>query len=245
MLLAAALAACTSSSPSVDDGGAGGSDDGGARIDSGGGGEAGPSCAAAPAAEMGQATYYDADGTGNCSFDASTDFFVAAMNATDYGNAVWCGACVDVTGPNGHVVVRITDQCPGCSAGSLDLSETAFKAIAPLSAGRVDISWHEVECPVSGPLDYQFQDGSSKFYTAIQIRNARYPIAKVEAIDAGGAATEIARKSYNYFVATSGLGAGPYALRVTDQRGHVIDDTGIDLAPGGDSQGSAQFPSCP
>ena len=242
LLALVTLAACTSPASSGVDGG-GGADGGGGGDDGG----TGPACTAAPADETGQATYYNADGTGSCSFDASSDFLVAAMNATDYGNAVWCGACVDVTGPNGngHVVVRVVDKCPGCSAGSLDLSETAFGMLAPLSAGRVDISWHEVACPVTGPIAYEFQSGSSKFYTAIQIRNHRYPIAKLESVDSGGVATEIARKDYNYFVAASGLGAGPYALRVTDTRGHVLDDAAVPLAPGATSDGAAQFPTCP
>ncbi|HEY1548047.1 MAG TPA: hypothetical protein VGG28_09505, partial [Kofleriaceae bacterium] len=79
------------------------------------------SCSAAPAAETGDGTYYDADGTGNCSFDASpNDLMVAAMNKPDYGNAAWCGACVAVTGPMGNTItVRVVDSCPGCSHGDL------------------------------------------------------------------------------------------------------------------------------
>jgi expansin (peptidoglycan-binding protein) len=210
--------------------------------DSSGSGSA--ACTAAPAGETGQATYYNADGTGACSFDAGSDFLIAAMNATDYGTATWCGGCVDVTGPQGHVVVRIVDECPGCSQGSLDLSETAFGMISPLSAGRVAISWHQVDCPVSGPIAYQFQSGSSQFYTAIQLRNTRYPQLTLSAVDSSGSATPLPRQSYNYFVASSGLGPGPYTLRVTDDRGQAIEDTNIALATSGAQPGSAQFPSC-
>jgi expansin (peptidoglycan-binding protein) len=45
------------------------------------------------------------------------------------------------------VVVRIVDLCPGCGLGDLDLSMTAFAKIAPLSRGRVPITWHFVPCP--------------------------------------------------------------------------------------------------
>src|ERR1700729_3881732 len=120
----------------------------------------GADCTAIPAAESGDGTYYDADGTGNCSFDASPDdLMVVAMNAPDYGNAVWCGACLSVTGPMATITVRVVDQCPECAHGDLDLSETAFGMIAPLSAGRVSITWHEVACDVTGPIAYQFKDG--------------------------------------------------------------------------------------
>ena len=208
----------------------------------------GGSCAAVPAAETGDGTYYTtADGTGNCSFDASpNDLNVAAMNAVDYDNAAWCGACLDVTGPNGHVVVRVVDQCPECLHGALDLSPQAFQQIAPLSAGRVTINWHEVPCNVTGPIAYEFKDGSNPYWSAIQIRNARYPIAKLEAKDKTGAWAAVPRMDYNYFVDASGLGNGPYALRVTDQRGHVIEDDSVPFTGASTSTPSgAQFDACP
>ena len=50
-----------------------------------------PSCTAARAPLTGEATYYAADGTGNCSFDASSDLMVAAISGPDYALAAWCG----------------------------------------------------------------------------------------------------------------------------------------------------------
>jgi expansin (peptidoglycan-binding protein) len=205
----------------------------------------GGNCSDPPAEASGEGTYYDADGTGNCSFDASpNDLMVAAMNAVDYNTAAWCGACLAVTGPSGSVTVRVVDQCPGCAHGDLDLGREAFAMIAPLSAGRVAITWHEVACEVSGPIAYHFKDGANAYWTAIQIRNHRYPIASVEAQD-GSSWREIARVSYNYFVETAGLGPGPYALRVSDTRGHVLEDPAIALGDNVTRTGAAQFPSCP
>lgn len=193
----------------------------------------------------GEGTYYDADGSGNCSFEASGDLMVAAMNAADYNHAAWCGSCVAVTGPMGEVTVRVVDQCPGCAAGDLDLSREAFAKIAALSAGRVPISWRPVPCDVSGPIAYHFKDGSNAFWTAIQIRNHRYAISSLEALDAAGAYTKIDRADYNYFVATKGLGPGPYTLRITDTRANVVEDTSIALGDSVSRQGAAQFPLCP
>ena len=205
------------------------------------------SCTAAPAAETGDGTYYTtADGTGNCSFDAVANPLVAAMNAPDYMNAAWCGACLDVTGPNGHVVVRVVDQCPECKHGDLDLSPQAFQLIAPLSAGRVSITWHEVPCDVTGPIGYRFKEGSNPYWSAIQIRNGRWPVAKLEAKDQSGAWIDVPRLDYNYFVDASGLGNGPYALRVTDQRGHVIEDDSVPFTGASTSTPSgSQFDACP
>ncbi|MGE0870418.1 MAG: expansin EXLX1 family cellulose-binding protein [Kofleriaceae bacterium] len=204
----------------------------------------GDDCLAPRAALSGEGTYYDADGTGNCGFDADPGLMVAALNAVDYDDAAWCGACVAVSGPDGEVVVRIVDQCPECKHGDLDLSVEAFAKIAPISAGRVPITWHEVACDVSGPISYQFKDGSNPYWVAIQIRDHRYPIAKLEARD-GGEYVAIDRVDYNYFVREQGLGEGPFDLRVTDTRGQVLEDSGIALGDAVIRQGASQFPVCP
>ncbi len=204
-----------------------------------------PACAGAPAPESGDGTYYAADGTGNCSFDASPDdLMVAAMNAPDYANAAWCGACLEVTSGSAKVTVRVVDQCPGCKHGDLDLSQQAFLILSPLAAGRIPITWHEVACPVTGAASYHFKDGSNPYWIAIQMRDTRYPIGKLEA-KAGGAWTEIGRLDYNYFVDASGLGAGPLALRVTDQRGHTIEDDAVPFAASTSAPSASQFPACP
>lgn len=219
-----------------------------ATLGCGGGGETalpGGSCSAAPPEVSGEGTYYAATGAGNCGFDESPgDLMVAAMNAQDYNTAAWCGACLEVSGPDGTVTVRVVDQCPECVHGDLDLSREAFERIAPLSAGRVPITWREVACNVSGPIAYHFKDGANAYWTAIQIRNHRYPIARVEAM-VEGAYREIPRLDYNYFVEDSGLGPGPYTLRVTDTRGQTVEDSGIALGDDVTRQGTSQFPACP
>ncbi|MEO6774905.1 MAG: expansin EXLX1 family cellulose-binding protein [Kofleriaceae bacterium] len=196
---------------------------------------------------QGEGTYYAADGTGNCSFDPSPDdLLVAAMNKPDYGDAAWCGACVAVTGPKGVVTVRIVDSCPGCAHGDLDLSPQAFDMIADHAAGRVPISWHEVGCDVTGPIEYHFKDGANAYWTAVQLRNARYVTTKLEVMN-NGAYTEIPRLDYNYFVDASGLGPGPFEFRVTSTRPQgelVLEDSGIALGDNVTRTGANQFPVC-
>jgi expansin (peptidoglycan-binding protein) len=142
------------------------------------------------------------------------------------------------------VVVRVVDQCPGCKHGDLDLGRQAFAKIAPLSAGRVSIAWHEVACPVTGPITYRLKAGSNPQWTAIQLRNHRYAIAGLSVRGQAGAYRPIARTDDNYFVAPSGLGAGPYALRVTDVHGQVLEDGALALGSAGPVPGAAQLPIC-
>lgn len=196
---------------------------------------------------QGIATYYDATGAGACSFDATPeDLMVGAMNADEYDNAALCGAYVFVTGPKGSVTVRIVDLCPECKVGHLDLSREAFAAIADPVAGRVDITWQIVSPALSGPISYHFKDGSNQWWTAVQVRNHRNPVARFEYQAESGAWIEVPRTDYNYFVQTEpGMGPGPYHFRVTDSYGNVLIDSGIPHVENGTVDGAAQFPAGP
>lgn len=238
-LLAVAACGGTSAPQNGTDGSVPGGDASVSQIDA-----ASVSCPAA-AQESGEATYYDADGSGNCSFDPIPgDFLVAALNNADYDTASACGACAEVTGSSGTVVVRIVDRCPGCGAGGIDLSQTAFSQVAELSAGRIDVAWKFVDCPVDANLQVHFKDGSNGFWTALQIRRHRRSIASLEARSSSRDWHEVNRLNYNYFVDTDGLGEGPYDLRLTDVYGEVVQVDGVE--PGDDvlRDTSEQFSAC-
>jgi expansin (peptidoglycan-binding protein) len=202
-------------------------------------------CGAAPEEHSGEATYYAADGSGNCSFPASPgDLMVAALNTADYEGSEACGACAEVDGPDGSVVVRIVDRCPGCETGDIDLSEQAFAAIAPIKTGRIPVSWRFVPCDVTGPLRYHFKEGSNAFWVGIQVRNHRHGIARLEGRQADGTWAALGRENYNYFVDASGMGAGPLALRVTDVHGFIVEDSAIPLGDDTEAASASQLPAC-
>jgi expansin len=237
MVLAAPLA-CGGGGGGGDDGGGGGSDGHEAA-------DAATAVCGEEAEHSGDGTYYDADGSGNCMFDPSPDdLMVAAMNETDYENSGACGACADVEGPDGRILVRIVDRCPECAPGDLDFSREAFAMIAAIEAGRVDIRWRYVECPVAGPMSFRFKEGSNPYWTAIQVRNHRQRIAGLEARAGGGAYRAVAREQYNYFVAPEGLGEGPYDLRVTDVYGHAVEEPAVEPGDGVEVAGTTQMPAC-
>jgi expansin len=195
----------------------------------------------------GNATYYvEADGSGNCMFDPTPDdLMVAAMNHTDYANAALCGAYVAINGPKGSVTVRIVDRCPECAPGSIDLSPQAFDRIADRAAGIVPITWRIVSPELSRPIAYRFKEGSNQWWTAVQVRHHRNPIARLEYRDPAGQFVAVPRTEYNYFVAEAGMGAGPFTFRVTDIYGNVLIDTGIPHNVGVEISGSGQFPPAP
>jgi expansin (peptidoglycan-binding protein) len=194
----------------------------------------------------GEATWYYADGTGACSFDASPqDMLVAAMNIDQWDNSAYCGSYVHAVGPLGEVTVRIVDLCPGCSHGDIDLSQEAFSQIANLSSGRVPVSWQVVSPELSGPIAYHFKDGSNQWWTAVQIRNHRNPVANLEFLD-DGQWVNVPRTYYNYFVQYQpGMGVGPFTFRVTDVYGNQLVDSDIPHLEDTTIEGAAQFPPGP
>lgn len=174
----------------------------------------------------GEATFYDPNGNGNCSF--GTDVLgrdIAALNNPDYDMAAWCGACAEVTGPKGKITVLIQDRCPECKSGDLDLNPEAFDKIADHAAGRVKITWNFVSCEVTGPVKYHFKEGSSAGWTAVQILNHRLPVAKFEySRDNGATWKSVSRVEYNYFLEEGGFGPNITLVRITSATGKVLED---------------------
>ena len=168
-------------------------------------------CPDTPIIHSGEATFYDyVVGSGSCSFDstdtASDDSMVGAMNQYDYLNSQICGACLSVTGPRATILIRIVDLCPGCVKGGIDLSPNAFLLIADTSQGRVPITWHVVAYNAVGAIVYHFKAESSQWWTAVQIRNHRYPIYSLEYQTPENNFKQVSRVDYNYFVEQSGMG---------------------------------------
>jgi expansin len=191
----------------------------------------------------GQATYYAATGDGNCMFGPSpNDLMVAAMNNTEYDSSSVCGASIHVKGRLGEITVRIVDLCPECPVGNIDLSKQAFAKIDDTIQGRVPVTWWYVESQVTGPIQYRVKTGSNPWWIGIQILNHRTPVVKLEAFYNGVWVT-IPRMYYNYFVYASGLGPGPFTLRVTDFYDQQLVDTNIPLTPDAITNGQANFSS--
>jgi expansin len=194
---------------------------------------------------QGKATFYGYGGGGNCSLPVP-DMLTAAMNQSDYAGSQACGACAEVTNANTgqSVVVRIDDQCPECAPGDIDLSEPAFAQIGPREAGILPITWRYVACSYPSMKLY-FKEGSSQWWTAVQVREHRYPIKSLawRASGSGAAYVTLPREPYNYFLAASGMGPGPYDIRITDANDQVIVATSVPLAVTTPLDIGQQFPA--
>jgi expansin (peptidoglycan-binding protein) len=179
----------------------------------------------------GEGTFYHGDGAGNCSFEATgTSSLFAAMNEYDYENAAICGGFVRAKGPLGTVTVKIVDRCPECAPGDIDFSPTAFARIANPIDGRVPISWELVSGGSIGNITYKVKDGSSQWWIGFRVDNHRNLVTALE-VQVGSTWQALQRQQYNYFLAPSGLGVGPFTIRVTDNHGEQKVSSGITLSP--------------
>jgi expansin (peptidoglycan-binding protein) len=178
------------------------------------------------------ATHYVLQGLPNCSYSPPADGLYAALPPAEYASAAACGEYVQVSGPDGSVRVKVIDQCPDCAAGHIDLSETAFARLAPLSAGLVNVSYTPLaDPPPPAPVSVEVKQGSSQYWLALLADNTGNPLASVQVQTPSGW-LPLARASYNYWIAQSGAGPGPFTVRLTDTQGHQATVSGITLSPG-------------
>lgn len=198
------------------------------------------------AAHTGEGTFYSYSGGGNCMLPVPADIYTAAMNAKDYTNSKACGGVIVVTNQdNGmSVTVRIDDQCPECAPGDVDLTQQAFEQIAAPVTGRIPVSWKYIAYDMP-TIKLYFKEGSSQWWTAVQVRDHRYRVAKLQfrLTGSGNSFLNVPRESYNYFVRAAGMGPGPYDFRITDVNGQVVKANNISLQVATPLDIGKQFPA--
>lgn len=181
----------------------------------------------------GEGTYYDgvAGGSfGNCSLNvASGDYMHCAINNADYNNAMPCGAYIRVYGAKGAVDLQVVDRCPECKKGDIDMTREAFAMIDDVVKGRVPITWEFIPNPNPVDIKIRFKEGSSMYWTAIQLFDVKYAVEKLEYLT-NGRWKNIDRKMYNFFVAENGI-ASPMQLRATSVNGSVKRFNTISITP--------------
>ena len=173
----------------------------------------------------GKATWYKADGSGNCSFPKASGVpMVVAMNEKQYAQANLCGACLRVSYKGKSVVVKVVDRCPECPMNALDLSREAFSRLADNKVGVIQVSWQMIPCSTTSPMQYFYKEGSSQWWTALQVRNHRKPIEQLS-LYKSGKWTKLKRERFNYFIDTKGFGKSAVRIQVKSLDGQVIEET--------------------
>jgi expansin len=95
----------------------------------------------------------------------------------------------------------------------------------------VSISYKAATNPsVPGPLSFRIKEGASRYWFAALVVNHGNPLRSVE-VRSGSTWRATERAEYNYWIYESGLGPGPYTIRITDVYGQRATATGIKMAP--------------
>ncbi|KAH8693166.1 RlpA-like double-psi beta-barrel-protein domain-containing protein-containing protein [Talaromyces proteolyticus] len=93
----------------------------------------------------GDGTYYDtatsmsAPSYCDTANDGNSENVVALSSAIM--TEALCGATITVHHNGNSATGKVVDKCPGCSAGSVDMSQHMFESLASIDAGRIPITW--------------------------------------------------------------------------------------------------------
>lgn len=139
--------------------------------------------------------------------------------------ADYCDACIEVTTAMGKTAVLRVVTYGDTSNNSIDVSPAAYEI---LNSGEYPrhMSWQLAKCPETGAVFYEFQTGSSQWWTSLWVRNARLPLEKVEVQSANHASfVELERGSDGTLTDGAGFGAGEFTIRLTAIDGSQITDS--------------------
>lgn len=97
----------------------------------------------------GKATWFvpskEGGSEGACGVYNDDDAYIVAMNSDQYGDmdevSDLCGKTVKIKYGDNSVEAKVTDACPECDYGSLDLTQAVFKELDDLDTGVLDITW--------------------------------------------------------------------------------------------------------
>jgi expansin (peptidoglycan-binding protein) len=85
------------------------------------------------------------DGLGACGWTSKDSDFVVALNSAQYGSGQYCGRRIEIHANGKSAIAEIVDECPGCSADGLDLSNGLFRHFAHTEDGVITGSWNFVD----------------------------------------------------------------------------------------------------
>ncbi|KAI0044265.1 hypothetical protein FA95DRAFT_1497387 [Auriscalpium vulgare] len=88
----------------------------------------------------GRGTYY-ATGLGACGFNNVDSDLIVALSTADYAGGAHCNQMITITANGKTASAQVRDECPGCGAGSIDMSPSLFQKFASLDVGVVQVTW--------------------------------------------------------------------------------------------------------
>jgi len=111
------------------------------------------------------------------------------------------------------------------STDSIDVSPQAYSVLNDGEYPRA-MTWQLAECSATGVINYEFQPGSSEYWTSLWVRDARVPLEKVEVMSPNHASFfALTSGSDGTLTDAGGFGAGQFTIRSTGVDGQAVSDT--------------------
>ena len=178
---------------------------------------------------------------------ASATYFAAIPGTSGFDTRDSCGACVQITGQNGKVIIAtIADECPYGSdggnqpcqsnpGGHLDLSTAAFDQLGYSIGNPSGTNWKFVPCPVTGNVVLQIKNGNDNEFF---IQNS---ILAIKSVSRNGSnATHVKYGAWHF---DAKLNSGD-TLNLTDSSGRMLSVQVSSTAMGQVQDTGKQFPTC-
>jgi hypothetical protein len=174
---------------------------------------------------------------------ANATYFAAVPGTSGFNSSAHCGACVQITGQNGKVIIAtIADECPYGSDGGntvcannpnghLDLSKAAFDQLGYPVGNPSGTNWKYVPCPISGNVIVRLKTGNPN---ELFIENSILAITGVQ-----GAS----RTSYGTWHFGSNLAVGQ-SIQLTDAGGRTLTVQLSSTSQNVNQDTGKQFPAC-
>lgn len=139
--------------------------------------------------------------------------------------AGYCDACIHVTTAKGKSALLRVVTYGDTTSNSIDVSPDAMKLLDSGEYPRA-MTWSFAKCPDTGKIIFEFQTGSSEYWTSLWVRNARLPLAKVEVKSKNHASYALMERAGDGTLTDGkGFGVGEFSIRLTSVDGKEYVDT--------------------
>ncbi|CAN5453898.1 hypothetical protein BH09MYX1_BH09MYX1_48660 [soil metagenome] len=139
--------------------------------------------------------------------------------------AQYCDACIFVKTAKGKTALLRVVTYGDTTANSIDVSPQAYSILNSGESPR-SMEWWFAKCPASGNVMFEFQTGSSEWWTSLWVRNARLPITKVEVKSANHAQfVTMDRGGDGTLTDAAGFGKGTFTIRLTARDATTYEET--------------------
>lgn len=134
----------------------------------------------------GDATTYGGSYSGFCGFKEKSFLYSnkmqVALNSVQWNNSLNCGRCVNIKYENNPPVKAIiSDKCPECKYGDLDLFLEAYSTIIKKPPGREKIQWNFISCDEFVDKNIRFRiDHINQYWLSLNPENFLCGISNIE-----------------------------------------------------------------